>query len=56
MVRNIVAPRLGGHMMENIHIESTAIMGAGLYALYSAFVYLLLRNEKPKNGVELPLD
>ena len=56
MVSNIVAPRLGGHMMENIHIESTAIMGAGLYALYSASVYLLLRNEKPKNGVELPLD
>ncbi|MBT7346845.1 MFS transporter [Candidatus Bathyarchaeota archaeon] len=56
MVSNIIAPRLGGHMMENIHLESTAVMGAGLYALYSASVYLLLRNEKPKNGTEVPLD
>ena len=56
MVSNIVAPRLGGYMMENVHLESTAVMGAGLYALYSASVYLLLRNEKPKNGAEAPLD
>lgn len=56
MASNIIAPRLGGHMMENVHIESTAIMGAGLYALYSASFYFLLRNENPKNGVEVPLD
>ncbi len=56
MVSNIAAPKLGGHMMENIHIESTAVMGAGLYALYSASFYFLLRNEKPKNGDDTPLD
>jgi MFS transporter, DHA1 family, multidrug resistance protein len=56
MASNIVAPKLGGHMMENIHIESTAVMGAGLYALYSASFYFLLRNEKPKNGEAIPMD
>jgi predicted MFS family arabinose efflux permease len=56
MVSNIIAPKLGGHMMENIHIDSTAVMGAGLYALYSASFYLLLRNETPKNGETVPLD
>lgn len=56
MVSNIIAPKLGGFMMENIHIESTAVMGAGLYALYSASFYFLLRNEKPKNGEAIPLD
>lgn len=56
MASNVVAPRLGGYMMENIHIESTALMGAGLYALYSVVFYTLLRNEKPKNGESLPLD
>jgi MFS family permease len=56
MVSNIVAPRLGGYMMENVHLESTAVMGAGLYTIFSASVYLLLRNEKPKNGEETPLE
>jgi MFS family permease len=55
-VSNIIAPKLGGHMMENVHIESTAVMGAGLYALYSASFYLLLRNETPKNGENVPLN
>jgi len=48
MVSNIIAPKLGGHMMENVHIESTAVMGAGLYAVYSFLFYLFLRNEEPK--------
>ena len=56
MVSNIFAPKLGGYLMENVNIESPVIMGAGLYALYSASFYFLLRNEKPKNGEETPLD
>ncbi len=50
MVSNIFAPRLGGYMMESIHIDSTAYMGAALYGLYSLSFYTLLRNEKEKNG------
>lgn len=53
MVSNIVAPKLGGFMMENIHIDSTALMGGGLYALYSLSFYTLLRNEIPKNNDNL---
>lgn len=53
MVSNIFAPKLGGYMMENIHIDSTAYMGAGLYALYSLSFFTLLRNEEPKNGDNL---
>lgn len=49
MVSNIFAPRLGGYMMENIHIDSTAYMGAALYGLYSFSFYTLLRNEEPKS-------
>jgi len=56
MVSNIFAPKLGGYLMENVNIEAPVIMGAGLYALYSASFYFLLRNEKPKNGDETPLD
>jgi predicted MFS family arabinose efflux permease len=56
MLSNIIAPKLGGYMMENIHIESTAVMGAALYGLYSASFFFLMRNEKPKNGESIPLD
>lgn len=53
MASNIVAPKLGGYMMENIHIDSTALMGAGLYALYSLSFYTLLKNEEPKNDTTI---
>jgi len=45
---NILAPKLGGQLMEQVSLDAPAFLGAGLYPLIAASYYLLLRNEKEK--------
>jgi MFS family permease len=47
---NILAPKLGGQLMEQVSLEAPAFLGAGLYPLVAASYYLLLRNEKEKKA------
>jgi len=47
---NVLAPKVGGHLMQNVNIDIPPVMGGCLYVVYAASVYLLLRNEKG-NGV-----
>lgn len=49
---NIVAPKLGGQLMQQISLDFPAFLGAGLYPVIAAAYYLLLRNEKEEK-VEL---
>jgi len=44
----IVAPRLGGHLMEYYSIDFPAYLGSGIYAGLAAAYYIMLRNEKEK--------
>jgi len=48
---NIVAPKLGGQLMEQVSLDLPAYLGSGLYAIYAVSYYFLLRNEKEK-GIE----
>lgn len=45
---NIVAPKLGGQLMEQVSLDFPAYLGSGIYACLAASYYLLLRNEKEK--------
>ena len=45
---NIVAPWLGGQLMEQVSLDFPVYLGAGLFAIYAASHYLLRRNEKEK--------
>ena len=45
---NIVAPRLGGQLMEQVSLDFPAFLGAGLYPVVVASYYYLFRNEKEK--------
>jgi len=45
---NIVAPRLGGQLMEHVSLDFPAYLGSGIYAGLAAAYYLMLRNEKEK--------
>jgi MFS family permease len=47
---NIVGPRLAGYLMQDVSLDAPPLLGTGLYALYSASFYLLLRNEKEKTS------
>jgi predicted MFS family arabinose efflux permease len=46
---NIVAPWLGGQLMEQVSLDFPVYLGAGLFAIYGASHYLLRRNEKEKS-------
>lgn len=48
MGSNIIAPKLGGHLMQHVSLDFPPLMGAGLYSLYATSYYFLLRNEKEK--------
>jgi len=43
---NIVAPRLGGQLMEQVSLDAPAYLGSSLYVVLASSYYLLLRNEK----------
>lgn len=47
---NILAPKLGGQLMEQVSLDATAFLGAGLYPFLAASYYFLLRNEKEKEA------
>ena len=49
---HIIAPWLGGRLMEQASLDFPAYIGAGLYAATAASYYVLLRNEEEKE-VEL---
>ena len=42
---NVVAPVLGGRLMEEVSLNLPAYLGASLYVAYSLSYYLLLRDE-----------
>lgn len=42
---NVVAPMLGGRLMEQVSLDLPAYLGASLYVAYSLSFYLLLREE-----------
>ena len=44
----ILAPKLGGQLIQQGSLDFPAYLGSGLYAIYAASYYLLLRNEKEK--------
>jgi len=52
---DIVAPRLGGQLMEQVSLDFPAYLGSGLYIVYAASYYFLLRNEKEKEVEQTPL-
>jgi len=43
---NIIAPRLGGQLMEQFSLDFPVYLGSGIYAAVAASYYFLLRNEK----------
>jgi len=45
---HILAPKLGGQLMQQVSLDFPAYLGSGLYAIYAASYYFLLRNEKEK--------
>ncbi|MFB0543738.1 MAG: MFS transporter [Candidatus Bathyarchaeia archaeon] len=45
---NIVAPKLGGQLMQQVSLDAPAYLGSSLYIFLAASYYLLLRNEKEK--------
>lgn len=49
---NIAAPWLGGQLMEKASLDFPVYVGTGLYIIFAASYYFLLRNEKEKE-VEL---
>jgi len=44
----ILAPKLGGQLIQQVSLDFPAYLGSGLYAIYATSYYLLLRNEKEK--------
>ncbi len=52
MGSNVVAPKLGGYLMENVSIDAPAVLGGGLYLVYASSFYLLLRNEVEKEQTQ----
>jgi len=48
MGSNMVAPRIGGYLMENVSIDAPAYLGGALYLVYASSFYLLLSNEAEK--------
>jgi len=44
----ILAPKLGGQLIQQVSLDFSAYLGSGLYAIYAASYYFLLRNEKEK--------
>lgn len=45
---NIAAPWLGGQLMEKASLDFPVYLGTGLYIVFAASYYFLLRNEKEK--------
>lgn len=45
---NIIAPIIGGRLMEQVSLDSPAYLGSGLYVLLGSSYYLLLKNEPVK--------
>jgi predicted MFS family arabinose efflux permease len=43
---NIIAPKLGGQLMQQVSLDTPAYLGSGLYIVLSSSYYLLLKNEK----------
>ncbi|TRO47105.1 MFS transporter, partial [Candidatus Bathyarchaeota archaeon] len=48
MGSNMVAPKLGGFLMENVSIDAPAYLGGALYLVYASSFYLLLNQEAEK--------
>jgi MFS family permease len=47
---NVIAPKLGGQLMEQVSLDFPVYLGSGIYAGLAASYYLLLRNEKEKGA------
>jgi predicted MFS family arabinose efflux permease len=50
---NVVSPRLGGYLMENVSLEAPPVLGGGLYLIYASSFYLLFRNEGEDEGSDV---
>jgi len=46
---NIIAPMIGGRLMEQVSLDSPAYLGSTLYAVLGGSYYLLLKDEAIKN-------
>lgn len=48
---NVIAPQLGGQLMQQVSLDAPAYLGSSLYVVLASSYYILLRNEKEK-GIE----
>lgn len=49
---NVMAPWIGGRLMEQVSLDAPAFLGSGVYVLFGSLYYLLLRTETVKKKEE----